>query len=171
MLLAVMDLLLRLGPLDVRVSEIGFKLDYGERVGQSKMKVLRTIRQTVGLLARRRIERIFRYSPRQVRARRRHTLELVNPEAHLRKVVTQLKDYRLDVQRISHVDGRRSYVELTESCEIDGAPAPFPPGRALRPVDAASAGRLSAAVVAVVAGGPLVPSPAGDADESGRGGG
>jgi hypothetical protein len=45
---------------------------------------------------------------------------------YLRKVVTQLKDYRLDVQRISHVDGRRSYVELTESCEIDGAPAEWP---------------------------------------------
>jgi len=45
---------------------------------------------------------------------------------YLRKVVTQLKDYRLDVQRISHADGRRSYVELTESCEIDGVPADWP---------------------------------------------
>jgi dolichol-phosphate mannosyltransferase len=66
---AVMDLLLRLGPLDVRVAEIGFVLDYGERVGQSKMKVLRTIRSTLALLARRRIERLFRYSRSQVRAR------------------------------------------------------------------------------------------------------
>ncbi|MEK7329215.1 MAG: glycosyltransferase family 2 protein, partial [Candidatus Eisenbacteria bacterium] len=40
---AVMDLLLRLGPLGMRVAEIGFVLDYGGRVGQSKMKVLRTI--------------------------------------------------------------------------------------------------------------------------------
>lgn len=65
---AVMDLLLRLGPLGVRVSEIGFVLDYGGRVGQSKMKVLRTIRSTLGLLAWRRIERLLRYRPGQVRA-------------------------------------------------------------------------------------------------------
>jgi dolichol-phosphate mannosyltransferase len=66
---AVMDLLLRLGPLDVRASEIGFVLDYGERVGQSKMKVLRTIRQTVVLLLQRRVERMLHYSPRQIAAR------------------------------------------------------------------------------------------------------
>jgi dolichol-phosphate mannosyltransferase len=66
---AVMDLLLRLGPLGVRVTEMGFVLDYGERVGQSKMKVLRTIRQTVLLLARRRVERMTRYTPRHIRAR------------------------------------------------------------------------------------------------------
>ena len=66
---AVMDLLLRLGPLDVRVCEVGFVLNYGERVGQSKMKVLRTIRSTVGLLARRRVERLLHYRPGQVRAR------------------------------------------------------------------------------------------------------
>ncbi|MGH7730064.1 MAG: hypothetical protein ACRENJ_02330, partial [Candidatus Eiseniibacteriota bacterium] len=66
---AVMDLLLRLGPLGVTVSEIGFVLDYGTRVGQSKMKVLRTIRSTLGLLARRRIERLFHYRPGQIRAR------------------------------------------------------------------------------------------------------
>jgi len=66
---AVMDLLLRLGPLGVRVSEVGFVLDYGGRVGQSKMKVLRTIRSTLGLLVRRRIERMLRYRPSQIRAR------------------------------------------------------------------------------------------------------
>ncbi len=60
---AVMDLLLRLGPLGMRVTEIGFVLDYGERVGQSKMKVLRTIRSTVALLLRRRWERLTRYTP------------------------------------------------------------------------------------------------------------
>ncbi len=63
---AVMDLLLRLGPLGVRVSELGFVLDYGERVGQSKMKVLRTIRSTLGLLVRRRWERMTKYTPEQV---------------------------------------------------------------------------------------------------------
>jgi len=65
---AVMDLLLRLGPLGVRATEIGFVLDYGERVGQSKMKVLRTIGQTLRLLSRRRIESLTRYRPEQVRA-------------------------------------------------------------------------------------------------------
>ena len=65
---AVMDLLLRLGPLDVRVCEVGFVLNYGPRVGQSKMKVLRTIRSTVSLLARRRWERMTRYRRDQVQA-------------------------------------------------------------------------------------------------------
>jgi dolichol-phosphate mannosyltransferase len=63
---AVMDLLLRLGPLGMRVSEVGFVLDYGERVGQSKMKVLRTIRSTLALLLRRRWERMTRYTPRRI---------------------------------------------------------------------------------------------------------
>jgi len=66
---AVMDLLLRLGPLGVRVGEVGFVLHYDARVGRSKMKVLRTVRSTLGLLARRRIERVFRYRPAQVRGR------------------------------------------------------------------------------------------------------
>lgn len=60
---AVMDLLLRLGPLGVRATEIGFVLDYGERVGQSKMKVLKTIRSTIALLLRRRFERMTKYTP------------------------------------------------------------------------------------------------------------
>ncbi len=65
---AVMDLLLRLGPLGVRVRELGFVLDYGGRVGQSKMKVMQTIRSTLTLLVRRRIERMQRYRPHQVAA-------------------------------------------------------------------------------------------------------
>jgi len=65
---AVMDLLLRLGPLDVKVSEIGFVLDYGGRVGQSKMKVAKTIRSTIALLSKRRVERMLHYSRTQVRA-------------------------------------------------------------------------------------------------------
>jgi len=65
---AVMDLLLRLGPLDVKVSEIGFVLDYGGRVGQSKMKVVKTIRSTIALLSKRRLERMLHYSRAQVRA-------------------------------------------------------------------------------------------------------
>jgi dolichol-phosphate mannosyltransferase len=66
---AVMDLLLRLGPLGVRVDEMGFKLDYGDRVGQSKMKVLRTIRSTLALLIKRRWERMTIYTPRDIAAR------------------------------------------------------------------------------------------------------
>lgn len=66
---AVMDLLLRLGPLAPRVSEIGFVLEYGERAGQSKMKVLRTIRSTVALLLRRRVEWMTRYTPRWIEQR------------------------------------------------------------------------------------------------------
>ena len=40
--------------------------------------------------------------------------------AYLRKVCTTLKGHRLDVKRVSHVDRRVSFVELTESFEIDG---------------------------------------------------
>ena len=65
---AVMDLLLRLGPLGAKVDEIGFVLDYGERVGQSKMKVLRTIRSTLALLIRRRWERMTRWTPQRIAA-------------------------------------------------------------------------------------------------------
>jgi SnoaL-like domain len=46
--------------------------------------------------------------------------------AYLRKVLTELEGHRLDVQRISHVNSRVSYVELTEAFEIDGAPAAWP---------------------------------------------
>jgi len=63
---AVMDLLLRLGPLGMKVSEMGFVLDYGDRVGQSKMKVLRTIRSTLTLLVKRRWERITIWTPRRI---------------------------------------------------------------------------------------------------------
>ncbi len=63
---AVMGLLLRLAPLSPRVDEMGFVLDYGERVGQSKMKVLRTIRSTLALLLRRRWERLTVHTPRRV---------------------------------------------------------------------------------------------------------
>jgi len=59
---AVVDLLLRLGPLGIRVAETGFELRYAERARVSKMKVLRTVRSSLGLLARRRWERWTRYS-------------------------------------------------------------------------------------------------------------
>lgn len=46
--------------------------------------------------------------------------------AYLRKILTTLKGHRLDVKRVSHVDNHVSFVELTESFEIDGAPAAWP---------------------------------------------
>jgi hypothetical protein len=46
--------------------------------------------------------------------------------SYLRKVCTNLPGHRLEVQRVSHVNSRVSYVELTESFEIDGAPASWP---------------------------------------------
>jgi dolichol-phosphate mannosyltransferase len=63
---AVMDLLLRLAPLGMKVDEVGFRLDYGGRVGRSKMKVVRTIRSTLALLLARRWERMTVYTPRRV---------------------------------------------------------------------------------------------------------
>jgi dolichol-phosphate mannosyltransferase len=66
---AVMDLLLKLRPLGVRAIEIPFVLDYGGRVGQSKMKVMKTIRTTLALLGRRFAERFGRHSRRAVGAR------------------------------------------------------------------------------------------------------
>lgn len=46
--------------------------------------------------------------------------------AYLRKVLTNLDGHRLDVQRVSHVHARLSYVELTEAFEIDGATKVWP---------------------------------------------
>jgi len=66
---AVMDLLIKLRPLGVRATEIPFVLDYGARVGHSKMKVLRTLRTTLALLSRRFAERFGHHSRRSVRAR------------------------------------------------------------------------------------------------------
>ncbi len=46
--------------------------------------------------------------------------------AYLRKVLTNLEGHRLQVQRVSHVNARVSFVELTEAFEIDGAPVQWP---------------------------------------------
>ena len=46
--------------------------------------------------------------------------------AYLRKVLTNLAGHRLEVQRVSHVDNRLSYVELTEAFEIDGVTKQWP---------------------------------------------
>jgi dolichol-phosphate mannosyltransferase len=66
---AVMDLLLRLAPVGVQATEMGFELDYGERVGRSKMRVIRTIATTLALLSRRFAERFTVAAPARVRAR------------------------------------------------------------------------------------------------------
>ncbi|MEX1073173.1 MAG: glycosyltransferase family 2 protein [Chloroflexota bacterium] len=65
---AVMDLLLRLRQVGIRATEVPLELDYSERVGQSKMRVLQTIRSTMALLARRFIERFTTYSESRVRS-------------------------------------------------------------------------------------------------------
>lgn len=46
--------------------------------------------------------------------------------AYLRKVCTNLKGHRLEVARVSHVDSRLSFAELTETFEIDGVAASWP---------------------------------------------
>jgi dolichol-phosphate mannosyltransferase len=66
---AVLDLVLRLRPLEPRIAEIPLHLDYGPRVGRSKMHVVRTIRRTLVLIATRWIERWTTDSPKRVRAR------------------------------------------------------------------------------------------------------
>jgi hypothetical protein len=45
---------------------------------------------------------------------------------YLRKVLTHFKGHRLEVQRVSHVNSRVTFVELTEAFDIDGAPAQWP---------------------------------------------
>lgn len=46
--------------------------------------------------------------------------------AYLRKIITDLHGHRLDVQRVSHVDARLCYVELTEAFEFDGVARRWP---------------------------------------------
>ncbi len=66
---SVMDLLIKLRPLGVRAVELPFELDYRGRLGQSKMKVLSTVRSTVTLLVKRFVERFGVHSKRAVAAR------------------------------------------------------------------------------------------------------
>jgi SnoaL-like domain len=44
----------------------------------------------------------------------------------LRNVFASLEGYRLDVQRVSHVSDRVSYVELSETFDLDGVPTEYP---------------------------------------------
>jgi hypothetical protein len=41
-------------------------------------------------------------------------------------VITNIPGHHLTVQRVSHVNSRLSFAELTEKFEIDGAPAEWP---------------------------------------------
>lgn len=46
--------------------------------------------------------------------------------AYLRKVCTGLQGHRLQVRRVSHVDSRVSFAELSETFEIDGVDTTWP---------------------------------------------
>ena len=65
---ATVDLLLRLRQVGISAAEVPLLLDYSSRVGESKMRVWRTIRSTLWLLARRLVDRFTRFSPGRVRS-------------------------------------------------------------------------------------------------------
>jgi dolichol-phosphate mannosyltransferase len=65
---ATVDLLLRLRQVGISAAEVPLRLDYGPRVGQSKMRVWHTVRGTLWLLARRLVERFTVYRPGRVRS-------------------------------------------------------------------------------------------------------
>jgi ketosteroid isomerase-like protein len=44
----------------------------------------------------------------------------------LRGIITSLKGYELRVGRVTHASERLSFVELSETFEVDGAPATYP---------------------------------------------
>ena len=46
--------------------------------------------------------------------------------AFLRDVIQSLQDYELKVQRVSHVSDRLSFVELSETFEVDGVLTEYP---------------------------------------------
>ena len=65
---ATLDLLLCLRTVGIRAAEVPLQLDYGPRVGQSKMRVVRTVRKTLETIVRRAVDRVTRHTPRRVRA-------------------------------------------------------------------------------------------------------
>jgi len=68
---AVTDILLRVRQLDVRASEVPIELEYEQRVGRSKMRVIRTMTRTLTLLGQRFYEQFGKHSKGRVRARLR----------------------------------------------------------------------------------------------------
>jgi dolichol-phosphate mannosyltransferase len=68
---ATVDLLLRLRQVGIRASEVPLHLDYSERVGQSKMRVGRTILSSLTLIGRRFVDRFTRYAPHRIESRLR----------------------------------------------------------------------------------------------------
>jgi len=44
----------------------------------------------------------------------------------LRGIITSLQGYELRVSRVSHASDRLSYVELSETFEVDGTPTTYP---------------------------------------------
>lgn len=63
------DLLIRLRTVGIKASEVPLQLDYTSRIGQSKMKVAKTIRATLRLIGRRLVDRFTRDTPADVQAR------------------------------------------------------------------------------------------------------
>jgi hypothetical protein len=44
----------------------------------------------------------------------------------LRSIITSLQGYELTVSRVAHASDRLSYVELSETFEVDGTPTTYP---------------------------------------------
>jgi SnoaL-like domain len=44
----------------------------------------------------------------------------------LRRIITSLRGYELRVSRVTHASDRLSYVELSETFEVDGQPSTYP---------------------------------------------
>jgi ketosteroid isomerase-like protein len=79
----------------------------------------------------------------------------------LRGIITSLRGYELRVGRVTHASGRLSYVELSETFEVDGQPTTYPECIVFERDDAGLIGRVSV----------FIKQPGGDAPvEGGRAG-
>jgi hypothetical protein len=79
----------------------------------------------------------------------------------LRGIITALRGYELRVSRVTHASDRLSYVELSETFEVDGQPTTYPEFLVFERDDAGLIGRVSV----------FIKQPGGDAPvEGGRAG-
>jgi SnoaL-like domain len=79
----------------------------------------------------------------------------------LRGIITSLRGYELRVSRVTHASDRLSYVELSETFEVDGQPTTYPECLVFERDDAGLIGRVSV----------FIKQPGGDAPvEGGRAG-
>ncbi|HEY6417096.1 MAG TPA: nuclear transport factor 2 family protein [Acidimicrobiales bacterium] len=79
----------------------------------------------------------------------------------LRGIITSLRAYELRVSRVTHASDRLSYVELSETFEVDGQPTTYPECIVFERDDAGLIGRVSV----------FIKQPGGDAPvEGGRAG-